>query len=69
MSQVEVIVKIDDDSVSKMSHIADQCKAAGMSVEQQMTSVGMISGLIEKADISKIEQIKGVLYVEESKAI
>ena len=69
MPKIEVIVKIDDEAVSKMSQIGDQCKAAGMSVEQQMSAVGMISGSIEKANIGKIEQIKGVSYVEASKAI
>ncbi len=69
MPKVEVIVKIDDDSLSRMSQIADQCKAVGLSVEQEMSAVGMISGSIEQADIGNIEQIKGVSYVEESKAI
>ncbi len=69
MSKVEVIVKIEDSSSDKMSEIAKQCEQAGMSVEQQMKSVGMISGTIEQARISKVEQIKGVSYVEESKSL
>ena len=69
MSKVEVIVKIDDASAAKISEIAAQCKAAGMSIDQQMGSLGMITGVIEQSSISKVEQIKGVSYVEESRAI
>ena len=69
MPKVEIIVKIDDAFQAKMSQIADECKAAGMSVEQQMSAIGMISGAIERSGISKLEQITGVSYVEEAKAI
>lgn len=69
MSKVEVIVKIEDSSVNKMSEIARQCEQAGMRVGQQMKSLGMISGAVDKANINKLERIKGVSYVEESRAI
>ncbi len=69
MSKVEIIVKVDDAYAGKMSEIAKECKSAGMSIDQQMGGVGMISGTIEKSNISKIERIKGVSYVEESKSI
>ena len=69
MSKVEIIVKIDDTAVNKMSEIAANCKAAGMSVGQQMSAAGMITGAIESVSISKIERIEGVSYVEESKSI
>lgn len=69
MSTVEIIVKIDDAATDKMSEIATECQAAGMKIEQQMSAVGMISGSIEPANVSKLEQIKGVSYVEESKSI
>ena len=69
MSKVEILVKIDGAYTEKMSEIARECKAAGMNVEQQMKAVGMISGTVERANISKIERIKGVSYVEESKSL
>lgn len=69
MSKVEVIVKVEDSSADKMSEIAHQCEQAGMSVGQQMKSLGMISGSCDRANISKIERIKGVAYVEESREI
>jgi hypothetical protein len=69
MSKVEIIVKVDDAYTAKISGIANECKANGMSVDQQMSSAGMITGSIERANISKIERINGVSYVEESRAI
>jgi hypothetical protein len=69
MSKVEVIVKVEDSSVDKMSEIARQCEQAGMRVEQQMKAMGMISGAVDKANIGKIERIKGVSYVEISKPL
>lgn len=69
MSKVEIIVKVEDSSVNKISEIANQCVQAGMHVSQQMKSLGMISGEIERANIGKLERIKGVSYVEESKPI
>jgi predicted transcriptional regulator len=69
MSKVEIIVKIEDAAADKISEIARECERAGMQVEQKMKAVGMISGAIEKANIGKIERIKGVSYVEESKPL
>ncbi|HZH34423.1 MAG TPA: hypothetical protein VEX64_06250 [Pyrinomonadaceae bacterium] len=69
MSKVEILVKINDAYAAKMTEIAKHCRAAGMSVEQQMDSVGMISGTIERASIPKVERIRGVSYVEESRPI
>lgn len=69
MSKVEVIVKVEDSSADKMSEIARQCEQAGMHVSQQMKSLGMISGSVERANIGKIERIRGVAYVEESREI
>lgn len=69
MPKVEVIIKIDDAYLSKMSQIAEECQAAGVNIEQQMSAVGMISGSIEPVNIGRVEKIKGVSYVEESKAI
>ena len=69
MSKVEVIVKVEDSSADKMSEIARQCEQVGMRVGQQMKSLGMISGEIERANIGKLERIRGVAYVEESREI
>ncbi|HEX8564812.1 MAG TPA: hypothetical protein VF648_04025 [Pyrinomonadaceae bacterium] len=69
MSKVEIIVKVEDSSADKMSEIARQCEQAGMRVGQQMKSLGMISGEIERGNISKLERIRGVAYVEESREI
>lgn len=69
MSKVEIIVKVEDAYENKLSEIARECKAAGMNISQQMSAVGMISGTTERANISRIERIKGVAYVEESKEI
>lgn len=67
MSKVEIIVKVEDSSADRMSEIARECERAGMQVQQQMKSVGMISGAIERTSIGKLERINGVSYVEESK--
>jgi hypothetical protein len=69
MSKVEVIVKVEDSSADKMSEIARQCEQAGMRVGQQMKSLGMISGAVDKANVGKLERIRGVAYVEESREI
>jgi len=69
MSKVEVIVKVKDSSVDKISEIVRQCEQAGMRVGQQMKSLGMISGEVERGNIDKLERIRGVAYVEESREI
>ena len=69
MSKVEVIVKVEDSSADKMSEIARQCEQAGMRIGQQMKSLGMISGEVERGNIGKLERIRGVAYVEESREI
>lgn len=69
MAKVEILVTIEDAAGNSISKIADDCRAVGMSIEQQMSGVGMISGTIEKSNIGKLRQIKGVTDVEESKPI
>ena len=69
MSKVEVIVKVEDSSADKMPEIARQCEQAGMRVGQRMKSLGMISGEVERGNIGKLERIRGVAYVEESREI
>lgn len=69
MSKVEVIVKVEDSAADKMSEIARQCEQAGMRIAEQMKSLGMISGAVEQANISKLERIGGVAYVEVSREI
>ena len=69
MPKVEVIVKVEKEYKGKLAEIAGECKAAGMTVEQQMSALAMISGSVERANIKRLEGIEGVSYVEESKSI
>ncbi len=60
-----ITVTIDDDHVSRANEVADQLRAAGMTVEQVLGTVGIITGSVESAQRASLEAVPGVAAVEE----
>ncbi len=64
MSKVNLTVSVADDHLENFSEVVARCRKAGMSVEREMKSIGMISGSIDEAALEKLRRIKGVLLAE-----
>lgn len=65
MSQIQISVSVDDAHLPEIEKISQELRSAGVSVEQTLSSIGVISGSIESKLINNLYQIKGVKQVEQ----
>ncbi|MEX2118965.1 MAG: hypothetical protein WD847_05080 [Pirellulales bacterium] len=64
--KVKVVVSVDDEHVDKMSEVVKACRAAGLSVERSLESLGTITGSIESSELGKLNRVEGISNVEQS---
>lgn len=69
MAQILISILIDENCLPDYAQIVARCKAAGMAVQREMTSVGVISGTIDAAGIPVLGQIKGIRHIEASRDV
>lgn len=60
-----ITVTIDDDHLGRADEVADQLRAAGMTVEQVLGTVGIITGSVAPAARASVAAVPGVAAVEE----
>ena len=61
----DVTVTVADDHVARTGAVADRLRAAGMTVDQVLVAVGIITGSVPAARRPEIEALPGVAAVEE----
>ncbi|MBP6824380.1 MAG: ketohydroxyglutarate aldolase [Acidobacteria bacterium] len=64
MSKVNLTVSVADDHLKDFSEIVARCRKAGMTIEREMKSIGIISGSIDEAAVEKLRRVKGVSLAE-----
>lgn len=64
MSQIQVSICIDDTHLSQVQQIAEQLKSSGMTVEQVLETIGIVTGSIESDRVNNLHKIEGVQNVE-----
>ena len=64
MSQIPICVSIDDAHLPQIQQISEKLQASGMSVEETLSSIGVITGSIESEQVNNLYQIEGVQNVE-----
>jgi hypothetical protein len=60
-----IIVTVGDEALAKIHELAAELSAKGMSVDQVMPVMGVISGSAEPKKLAQLRKIKGVMGVEE----
>ena len=65
MSQIKISVCIDDAHLPSVEKIAQQLQSAGVSVEQSLAGIGIISGSIDRDRIQSLYEIEGVKQIEQ----
>ena len=68
MAAEEVNVSVADDHLARFPDVVRRMKKAGLKVQQQMESAGVVSGSIDSAKLSDLEQVQGVAAVELSRS-
>ena len=64
MSKVNLTVSVADEYLKDFSDIVARCRKAGMNIENEMKSIGVITGSIDEAALDKLGRLKGVSQVE-----
>ena len=69
MDKVRVNITIDDAHADQIDQVAEQLKAAGLEIEQTLSTLGIVTGSIEKDKVSSLSEVTGVESVEEDKTV
>lgn len=69
MSKVQVTVSVDDAHLEQIDQVAEQLKAAGLDVEQTMSTLGIVTGSVDSDKMSDLSEVTGVDSVEVDRTI
>jgi hypothetical protein len=69
MQKLKVNVSIADESIPDFEKVAQRLKEAGLNVEQELESIGVVTGSIESNLLLNLEQVEGVAAVEQQQEI
>lgn len=64
MPRVNLTILVNTSWLNRFPQVVDNCRQAGMTIERELNTVGVIAGSIEEAGVSMLEQIEGVHTVE-----
>ena len=64
MSQIKISISVDDAHVDQILEVAEGLRSLGMTVEQMLSIVGVISGSIDSEQVNRLYQVKGVQHIE-----
>ena len=69
MGKVRLSLSVGDEHTKDLARIAKALKKAGMKVEQQLASLGVITGEIDADKLPALGRIPGVMHVEEERQV
>lgn len=67
MPKVNLSVSIEDQHLDRVEEVVKRVKRAGMSVEEVMEGVGIVTGSIEPEKLDSLRGVAGVAHVEASR--
>jgi hypothetical protein len=65
----EVTVTVSDDHLGRIEEVADELRARGMTVDQVLATVGVISGRLPDDRMTTLDAVDGVAAVEQSRTV
>ena len=66
MAKKSVVVTLDNEHMSQIEQVADECRAAGLVVHEFLEMLGQVTGEIDPDKENELRKVSGVLSVEES---
>ncbi|SFN44879.1 hypothetical protein SAMN05216386_1012 [Nitrosospira briensis] len=69
MKQVMITVLIDEAYRNSIAKLADRMIEAGMTIDQRLDAIGVITGKTENSAISSIAKLEGVARVEKQSSL
>jgi hypothetical protein len=67
MGKVNLTVSIADQELPHFREVVAHIKRLGLEVDQELESVGVVTGAIDQEKIQAVKKLKGVAHVEESR--
>ena len=67
MDKVQVTVSLDEAHIGQINQVADQLRAAGLEVDQVLSTIGIVTGSIEADIMPSLSQVDGVESVEQGR--
>jgi len=69
MTRLKVNVSVADDHLKSFTDVVDHLANAGLHVEQTHDVIGVVSGTVDDAKLSRLERVEGVLSVEADRVV
>jgi len=69
MAQVRLTILVQEGSRDRYGQVVEDCRQAGLVVEQQLVSVGVITGCIDEECLPDLTAIAGVAIVETQRTL
>ena len=69
MDKVTVNITIGDAYLEQIDQVTEDLKAAGLEVEQTLSTLGIVTGSIESEKVSSLSEVTGVDAVEADRTI
>ena len=66
MPTEQVSISVADTFLDRFADVVKRIEQAGLTVDQQLDMIGVITGSIDSDDIDKLDQVEGVAAVERS---
>jgi len=66
-ARAEVTISVDDDYLADFRGVAERLREAGLSIEDLLEELGVITGRIDESKAQELEGIEGVAHVERSR--
>ena len=70
MSKMDLLVSVEDEYMDRISEVARNCENTGMTVEQKLEHIGVITGFVDSAEkVDLLRKVEGVSHVTESRQV
>ena len=64
MERVKVTVTVDDSHLGQIEEVTRKLADSGMTVEQTLPTIGIITGAVQAAQVRSLQHVSGVRAVE-----
>jgi hypothetical protein len=68
-NKVRLSLSVDDAHLNRLNEIGKAAQKAGLSIEQRLPDLGVLTGSIDSAKVAALHGIEGVQSVEEERSV
>jgi hypothetical protein len=68
-NKVRLSISVDDAHLDRLNEISKAAQKAGLTIEQKLPNLGVLTGSIESAKVGALHGIEGVHSVEEERSV